>query len=738
MMSSIQGYNSIVPSASRMDWLKEKFDIFMLNLYSESPTPAEFWIPIAAYFTVGIASLLMFLYLLSLWRRKISVSWMKVIARSKRRNFERNQTLPTAQHIWSTESLLRAKGLKCCVCLESISPAQPIGQVITSENMVHRCDVCGAAAHMVCSSNSQRDCKCVSLFGSKHVVHQWTVLWTDIADQPQEAQYCSHCEEPCNGSFLGGPIYCCMWCQRLVHVDCHSSMSTETGDICDLGPFRRLILSPLFVRTKNKPGGILSSITHGANEFASTVRGHLRSRTRRQKFHNRFPSDSTAGESNDDSSSDTTAYSNQRAKDVKANVVSVQRYSDNELYSSESDCKEVVSEPRRLHNYDAGGAKLRYVLTDLPADARPLLVFINKRSGAQRGDSLKHRLHFLLNPVQVFELSSSQGPETGLLLFRKVSNFRILVCGGDGTVGWVLDAIDRQNYESPPPVAILPAGTGNDLSRVLSWGGGLGSVEKQGGLCTVLHDIERAAVTILDRWKVTVEDKQSNNVLLVKYMDNYLGIGCDAKVALDIHNLREENPEKFYSQFLNKVLYAREGAKSIIDRTFVDLPWQVRLEVDGAEIDIPEDSEGVLVANIPSYMGGVDLWQNEEDNADNFDPQSIHDKVLEVVSISGTWHLGTLQVGLSRARRIAQGQSIKLRFSAPFPVQVDGEPWVQHACTLKISHHGQAFMLKRTMEASLGHAAAIVTDVLEHAESSQLITASQKRALIQEMALRLA
>lgn len=155
-------------------------------------------------------------------------------------------------------------------------------------------------------------------------------------------------------------------------------------------------------------------------------------------------------------------------------------------------------------------------------------------------------------------------------MFRKVPHFRILVCGGDGTVGWVLDAIDRQNYASPPPVAILPAGTGNDLSRVLSWGGGLGSVEKQGGLCTVLHDIEHVAVTILDRWKVTVEDKQAKNVLLVKYMNNYLGrhgyllylrsrskelifsmvtgIGCDAKVALDIHNLREENPEKFYSQ----------------------------------------------------------------------------------------------------------------------------------------------------------------------------------------------
>jgi hypothetical protein len=43
-----------------------------------------------------------------------------------------------------------------------------------------------------------------------------------------------------------------------------------------------------------------------------------------------------------------------------------------------------------------------------------------------------------------------------------------------------------------------------------------------------------------------------------------------------------------WSQFLNKVLYAREGAKSIIGKAFVDLPWQVRLEVDGTEIDIPE------------------------------------------------------------------------------------------------------------------------------------------------------
>lgn len=41
-------------------------------------------------------------------------------------------------------------------------------------------------------------------------------------------------------------------------------------------------------------------------------------------------------------------------------------------------------------------------------------------------------------------------------------------------------------------------------------------------------------------------------------------------------------------QFLNKILYAREGAKSIMDKTFADFPWQIRLEVDGAEIEVPE------------------------------------------------------------------------------------------------------------------------------------------------------
>ena len=90
----------------------------------------------------------------------------------------------------------------------------------------------------------------------------------------------------------------------------------------------------------------------------------------------------------------------------------------------------------------------------------------------------------------------------------------------------MLDAIEKQNYDSPPPVAILPIGTGNDLARVLSWGGGYGVVKRKGGLSMVLTQIDHAAVTVLDRWKVMITDKSSNNNIesrRKKGMNNYLG-----------------------------------------------------------------------------------------------------------------------------------------------------------------------------------------------------------------------
>ncbi|KAK1372188.1 hypothetical protein POM88_038280 [Heracleum sosnowskyi] len=111
---------------------------------------------------------------------------------------------------------------------------------------------------------------------------------------------------------------------------------------------------------------------------------------------------------------------------------------------------------------------------------------------------------------------------------------------------------------------------------------------------------------------------------------------CDSNVDCDDFGILQ--------YFVNKLRYAKEGARDIMDRTCADLPWQVWLEVDGQDIQIPKDAEGLIVLNIGSYMGGVDLWQNDYEHDDQFSHQYMHDKMLEVVCISGAWHLGQLKV----------------------------------------------------------------------------------------------
>ena len=48
--------------------------------------------------------------------------------------------------------------------------------------------------------------------------------------------------------------------------------------------------------------------------------------------------------------------------------------------------------------------------------------------------------------------------------------FRVVVCGGDGTIGWIFTALEEEGLADRAEVAIVPLGTGNDLSRVLGWG----------------------------------------------------------------------------------------------------------------------------------------------------------------------------------------------------------------------------------------------------------------------------
>jgi len=343
-------------------------------------------------------------------------------------------------------------------------------------------------------------------------------------------------------------------------------------------------------------------------------------------------------------------------------------------------------------------------------------------------------------------------------------------------VGWVLTAIGQLGLDRALPVAVLPLGTGNDLARVLGWGGGFTGGPKE--LSGVLNDVGNAHVAMLDRWDVAMEDTHSRlhqgggtpsrggGGLARKELtlNNYCGVGCDAQIALNFHEQRNRTPTLFRSRLTNKLWYSNIGAVETVAPKVAGLAKYVSIWCDDDEdpLMLPAGIEGLIVLNIDSYGGGARLWRpqssslrtsflgggwEEEGSAGaskgtsfdgevEFGEASMQDGLVEVVGVYGALHLGQLQVGLASAVHLRQCGKVRIEMRKEYPVQVDGEPWMQHPCVITIDPtNRQATMLRKT-NTEMGEVMAEMTAVLDWAEEESVINGKQRDLLMHEIARR--
>lgn len=264
-----------------------------------------------------------------------------------------------------------------------------------------------------------------------------------------------------------------------------------------------------------------------------------------------------------------------------------------------------------------------------------LLVITNAAAGSAQQESVDAALDTLRERADV-EVAATSSPEDCEAAVARRGGRRVVVCGGDGSVHFIVTALHRGG-QLGDPIGLIPLGTGNDLARALG----------------LPLDPREAAKVVLDgephQLDLLVDDAGGLVINAV-----HLGVGAEAARAAASLKPR-----------LGRLAYVVGGVSAGARAS----GWQVAVRVDGQVL--VDGQQKVLQVGIGlgrSVGGGSPLT-----------PHSVlDDQLADVVVSQAVGPLARLGYGL-RLRRGSHLERPDVHTARGKEVEAEGEPFHYNA-----------------------------------------------------------
>lgn len=339
---------------------------------------------------------------------------------------------------------------------------------------------------------------------------------------------------------------------------------------------------------------------------------------------------------------------------------------------------------------------------NLSNSERNCALLVNVKSGGRTGQivgDLFTQCGITVIPLlETIQSSSTRASRLEELSTVIQNGGHIIIAGGDGTAAWGVQVIEEcceeHNLEFPF-ISTYPLGTGNDLSRCLGWGNKQPAL-KQSAVETLLHKyckrLKEGSVSVLDRWGLNWQFTDSTNTNtcwgrpLPQNFLCYVSIGYDARIAYEFEVDRQKSEESFNSPAKNQMVYVYHGAKEFFSPMRPLTRDDIRVWIDGEEVELQPGTRSLKLMNINSAMNGLFCWgssTSRKNELKEWSPPRLDDGKVEVMSTGGVKNMIGFRLNYSHAHRIAQTRHVVWEIMREMEIQVDGEAWVQKPCRLE-------------------------------------------------------